>query len=182
MFHATPAWLVWLFLFSTQLPFTTASAPLPEDPQCVQLEKLSGWEAAYDYHQNCPGYHIRYFEMKLETLQSLQLGSWYFDQIAQIYKNNPDYLSDNITEAEVFARHMSNDAKFECGILNPSCNYHSKPRDIIDRQRVLCPKCKPKELMEESQKVKFALDGIATINKLHSTVYVSEDSLLCSQC
>lgn len=78
----------------------------------------------------------------------------------------------------MFARHFSNDGAFECNILNPHCNREANPRRIINHFQMIYPEYEPKELMEEALKVKYALDLIVTISRIHNAVYVSKDPTL----
>jgi hypothetical protein len=100
--------------------------------------------------------------------------------ITQIYEDprNNLYLSQNLTEVQVISRHFSNDGAFECNILNPLCNGEANPRRIIHHPQLISPEYEPKELMEEGLKVKFALDLIVQISRIHNAVYVSESRTL----
>ena len=100
--------------------------------------------------------------------------------ITQIYEDprNNLYLSQNLTEVQVISRHFSNDGAFECNILNPLCNGEANPRRIIHHPQLISPEYAPKELMEEALEVKFALDLIVRISRIHNAVYVSESRTL----
>jgi hypothetical protein len=78
----------------------------------------------------------------------------------------------------VFASHVSNDGAFECNIPNLLCNGEVNPRRIIHHPQLISPEYEPKELMEEALKVKFALDLIVRISRVHNAVYVSESRTL----
>jgi len=78
----------------------------------------------------------------------------------------------------VISRHFSNDGAFECNILNPLCNGEANPRRIIHHPQLISPEYAPKELMEEALEVKFALDLIVRISRIHNAVYVSESRTL----
>ncbi|KAE9379758.1 hypothetical protein N431DRAFT_327149 [Stipitochalara longipes BDJ] len=157
-----------LILLSTQVPSSAASA-LFADSICAKLEKASGWQAAYNYHLKCKNYQTTYFKPTFDKVMPMALGSWYSETISRIYEENPRYRNENLTEVEVFAKSMSGDGDFHCGILESSCNRKFTPRQIIDHLADMHTDWNPQTLIEEAQKVTFALDFIETINKLHFT-------------
>jgi hypothetical protein len=89
--------------------------------------------------------------------------------MTRIYEDprNNLYLSENLTEVQVFASHVSIDGAFECNILNPLCNRETNPRRIINRPQLIYPEYAPKELMEEALKVYPLVTGKRVTNYGH---------------
>jgi hypothetical protein len=166
-----------LSLLFLSAPFSAVSA-LPEPGLCVRLAQTSTWQASFDYHQQCKGYHPTYFEYSIETLRVLNVGDWYKETIHQIYNDHPQYRTDNITEVQVFARNMSGDAAFECNLLKPDCGQRATPRMIINHQQAMHSEWSNQTIMEKSRKVKLTLDMISTFNRAVTTNYVSASCIL----
>lgn len=156
---------------------SSAAATLPEPGLCMQLAQTSTWQAAHQYHEQCKGYHPTFFKLSLEVVGPLDIGEWYTRTIQKIYLAYPEYRTQNVTEAYVFARTMAGDTFFDCNLLQPDCGQRVTPRGIVHHLQATFPEWTNQQLMYESRNVKFALDMVSTINRIVTSVYECKTTL-----